>query len=135
VSRAATSIPPSASRIFIILAGAESEASQGLPSRGLASHLFQLLGVETILQLCGGGAPQPCRGRRIVAAQPGCNIPSFVRATVASRTGRSHSILVFVARMGVRTYRCALERLAPAGAMLVDRWTPPSVPRWWQLER
>jgi hypothetical protein len=62
--------------------------SRGLPSRGLTSRFFlQLLGVETILQLYGGGALQPCRGRRTVAAQPGCNIPSFVRATVASRTG------------------------------------------------
>jgi hypothetical protein len=54
---------------------------------------------------------------------------------VASRTGRSNSILVFVARMGVRTCRCALERPAPTGVVLVDRWTPPSVLRWWQLER
>jgi hypothetical protein len=111
--------------------------------RGEPGPAFAWAGVPP-LPASGGGnhppalrrrRPQPCRGRRTVAAQPGCNIPSFVRATVASRTGRSHSILVFVARMGVRTYRCALERLAPAGAMLVDRWTPPSVPRWWQLER
>jgi hypothetical protein len=34
-------------------------------------------------------------------------------------------ILVFVARTGVRTYRCALGRPAPAGAVLVGRWTPP----------
>jgi hypothetical protein len=116
-----TSVPPSASRIFIILAGAESEASQGLPSRGLASRLFQLLGVETILQLCEGGAPQPRRGRRTVAAQLGCNIPS--------------SVLAFVARTGVRTCRCALGRPALAGAVLVGRWTPPSVLRWWRLEK
>jgi hypothetical protein len=38
-------------------------------------------------------------------------------------------------RMGVRTCRCALERPAPAGVVLVDRWTPPSMMRWWQLER
>jgi hypothetical protein len=107
-------------------------------------------GVETILQLCGGGAPQPCRDRRTAAAQPRCNISSFVRATVASRTGGSHNmsyaaravlvfwdgpILVFVARTGVRTYWCALGRPAPAGAVLVGRWTPPPVPRWWQLEK
>jgi hypothetical protein len=93
--------------------------SWGLPSRGPASRFFlQLLGVETILQLCGGGALQPCRGRRTVATQPGCNILSFVWATVASRTGGSPNtscaarailvfwdgpILVFVARTGVRT--------------------------------
>jgi hypothetical protein len=64
------SAPPSASRIFIILAGEEGEASRGLPSRGLASRFFlRLLGVETILQLCRGGALQPCWGRRTVAAQ------------------------------------------------------------------
>jgi hypothetical protein len=65
-----TSAPPSASRIFIILAGEEDEASRGLPSRGVASRFFlRLLKVETILQLCGGGALQPCRGRRTAAAQ------------------------------------------------------------------
>jgi hypothetical protein len=42
--------------------------SRGLPSRGLASRFFlRLLGLETILQLCGGGALQPCRGRRTAA--------------------------------------------------------------------
>jgi hypothetical protein len=43
---------------------------------GLAGHLlFQLLVVEAIPQLGGGGVLQPCRGRRTVAAQLGCNIP------------------------------------------------------------
>jgi hypothetical protein len=75
--------------------------------RGSAAHLFfQLLGVETILQLCGGGVLQPCRGRRTVAAQLGCNILS--------------SVLAFVARTGARTCRCALGRPALAGAVLVD---------------
>jgi hypothetical protein len=72
-----------------------------------AGHLFfQLLGVETVLQLYGGGALQPCRGRRTVAAQLGCNILS--------------SVLAFVARTGVRTCRCALGRPTLAGAVLVD---------------
>jgi hypothetical protein len=89
---------------------------------GSADHLFfQLLVVETILQLCGGGVLQPCRGRRTVAAQLGCNIPS--------------SVLAFVARTGVRACRCALERPALAGAALVDRWTSPSVSTWWQLKK
>jgi hypothetical protein len=45
--------------------------------RGSAGHLlFQLLVVETILQLCERGVLQPCQGRRTVAAQLGCNIPS-----------------------------------------------------------
>jgi hypothetical protein len=87
---------------------------------------------------------------RTAAAQPGCSIASSVRATVASRTRGSHNtsyaaravlvfwdgpILVFVARTGVRTCRCALGRPALAGVMLVGRWTPPLVLRWWQLEK
>jgi hypothetical protein len=96
-------------------AGALPPARVGWPP------LLPASGVETILQLCGGGALQPRRGRRTVAAQPGCNIPS--------------SVLAFVARTGVRTYRCALGRPALAGAVSVDTWTPPSVLRWWQLEK
>jgi hypothetical protein len=92
--------------------GGRIESELYLP-RGFVGHLFfQLLGVETIPQLCGGGALQPCRGRRTVAAQLGCNIPS--------------SVLAFVARTGVRTCRCALVRCW---------WTPPSVLMWWQLEK
>jgi hypothetical protein len=150
-SRAAASAPPSASRIFVILAGAEGGLSRGLPRCGLASRFFlQLLGVETVLQLRGGGVLQPCRGRRTAAAQPGCSIPSSARAMVASHTRGSHNtsyaaravlvfwdgpILVLVARTRVRTCRCALGRPAPAGAVLVDRWTPQSVLRWWQPEK
>jgi hypothetical protein len=56
--------------------GERGEPGLYLP-HGSAGHLlFQLLVVETILQLCGGGVLQPCRGRRTVAAQLGCNIPS-----------------------------------------------------------
>jgi hypothetical protein len=55
--------------------GERGEPGLYLP-RGSAVHLlFQLLVVETILQLCGGGVLQPCRGRRTVAVQLGCNIP------------------------------------------------------------
>jgi hypothetical protein len=55
--------------------GERGEPRLYLP-RGPAGHLlFQLLVVETILQFCGGGVLQPCRGRRTVAAQLGCNIP------------------------------------------------------------
>jgi hypothetical protein len=39
------------------------------------------------------------------------------------------------ARAGVRTCRCALGQPVPAGAVLADRWTPPSVLRWWQPEK
>src|SRR5687768_11446225 len=56
--------------------GERGEPRLYLP-RGSAGHLFfQLLVVETILQLCGGGVLQPCRGRQTVVAQLGCNIPS-----------------------------------------------------------
>jgi hypothetical protein len=44
-------------------------------------------------------------------------------------------VLVFVARTGVRTCRCALGRPALAGAVLVGRWTPSSMLRWWQPEK
>jgi hypothetical protein len=55
--------------------GERGESGLYLP-RGPAGHLFsQLLVVATILQLCGGDVLQPCRGRRTVAAQLGCNIP------------------------------------------------------------
>ena len=57
--------------------GERGEPGLYLP-RGPAGHLFfQLLVVATILQLCGGGVLQPCRGRRTVAAQLGCNIPPY----------------------------------------------------------
>jgi hypothetical protein len=48
--------------------GERGEPGLYLP-HGSAGHLlFQLLVVETIPQLCGGGVLQPCRGRRNVAA-------------------------------------------------------------------
>ena len=73
--------------------GERGEPGLYLP-RGSAGHLFfQLLVVETILQLCGGDVLQPCQGRRTVAAQLGCNIPpssSFSwRSSLASSTERA----------------------------------------------
>jgi hypothetical protein len=85
--------------------GERGELELCLPHGSVAHLFFQLLGVETILQLYGGGALQPCRGRRTVAAQPGCNIPS--------------SVLAFVARTGVGTCRCTLGRPALGGVVLV----------------
>jgi hypothetical protein len=109
----------------------EGGASRGLPPRGLATRFFlRHPGEGTILQLCGGGVLQPCGGRRTAAAWLGCSIPSSVRATVAGCTGGSHNtsyaaravlvfwdgpVLIFVARTGVRTYRCALGRCWWAG--------------------
>jgi hypothetical protein len=85
--------------------GEQGEPELYLPHESAGHLFFQLLGVETILQLCGGGVLQPCRGRRTIAAQLGCNIPS--------------SVLAFVARMGVRACRCALGWPTLAGAALV----------------
>jgi hypothetical protein len=86
--------------------GGRAEPELYLP-RGSAGHLlFQLLVVETILQLCGGGVLQPCRGRRAVAVQLGCNIPS---SSSLSWRGRERG---------------------PAGAL----WSGPRSPvrRWWR---
>jgi hypothetical protein len=143
--------PPSASRIFIILAREEGGASRGLPPRGPVTRFFlRHLGEEDILQLCGGGVLQPCGGRRTAAAWTGCSIPSFVWATVAGCTEGSHNtsyamravlvfwdgpVLVLVSRTGVRTCRCALGRPPLAGAMLVGRWPLSLVLRWWQPEK
>jgi hypothetical protein len=140
---AVASAPPSASRIFIILAGEEGGASRGLPPRGPTTRFFLLHpGEEDILQLCGG--------RRTAAAWPGCSIPSSVGVTVVSCTGGSHNtsyaaravlvfwdgpVLVLVARTGVRTCRCALGQPSLAGAVLVGRWPLSSVLRWWQSEK
>jgi hypothetical protein len=85
--------------------GERGEPGLYLP-HGSAGHLFfQLLVVETILQLCGGGILQPCWGRRTVAAQLGCNIPS---SSSLSWRGRERG---------------------PAGAL----WSGPRSPvrRWW----
>jgi hypothetical protein len=54
--------------------------------RGSADHLFfQLLVVAIALWPYGGDVLQPCRGRRTVAAQLGCNIPP---SSSHSRRGR-----------------------------------------------
>jgi hypothetical protein len=53
---------------------------------GSASHLlFQLLVVAIVLPRCDGVVLQSCRGRRTVAVQLGCNIPS---SPLHSRQGR-----------------------------------------------
>ena len=54
--------------------------------RWSVGHLFfQLLVVAIALQPSGGDVLQPCRGRRTVAAQLGCNIPP---SSSLSRRGR-----------------------------------------------
>jgi hypothetical protein len=60
----------------------------GLPPRGSVTPFFpQRLGEKGIFQL-REGFPQPRRGRRVAAAQPGCSIPSSVQTMVVPRTGR-----------------------------------------------
>jgi hypothetical protein len=62
-------------------------ASRGPPSRGLASRFFLWhLGVETILQLCGGGVLQPCGGKA------NCCCPARVQHSVLcpGDCGRPH---------------------------------------------
>jgi hypothetical protein len=78
--------------------------------------------------------PRATRGRRSLAAWTGCSCPSSTRATIAGCTGGSHNtsyaarvvlvfrdgrVLVLVARVGVRTCRCALGRPPLAGAEAV----------------
>jgi hypothetical protein len=86
--------------------GGRGEPGLYLPHGSAGRLLFQLLVVETILQLCGGGVLQPCRGRRTVAAQLGCNIPS---SSSLSWRGRERG---------------------PAGALWSDPRSP--VRRWWR---
>jgi hypothetical protein len=61
-------------------------------------------------------------------------MPGKANCCCPARMQHSVLLLAFVARTGVRTCRCALERPALAGAALVERRMPPSVLTWWQLE-
>jgi hypothetical protein len=120
---------------------------------------FAWAGVPLLPLASGGGnhppalrrrRPPAMRGRRTAVAWPGCSIPSSVRATMVGCAGGSHNtlyaaravlvfwdgpVLVFVARTGVRTCRCALGRPALAGAVMAGRWMPSSVLKWWQPEK
>jgi hypothetical protein len=109
-----------------------------LPPCGSVTLFFpRHLGEKGISQL-RGGFPQACRGRRTAAAQPGCSILSSVRPCPGlpradSRISGSPStscaaraaLMFWAAPARARTCRCALRRLAPAGAVL----------RWWQPEK
>jgi hypothetical protein len=108
------------------------------PPRGSVTLFFpRCLGEKGISQL-RGGFPQACWGRRTAAAQPGCSIPSSVRPCpdlprADSRISGSPStscaaraaLMFWAAPARAGTCRCALRRLAPAGAVL----------RWWQPEK
>jgi hypothetical protein len=121
---------------------------------------FAWAGVPLLPPASGGGNHPPALWRRRPPAMPGkanccCPVegatfrPLSRRRWPAAPGGSPYTsyaaravlvfwdspILVFVERTGVRTYRCALGRPAPAGAVLVGRWTSLSVLRWWQLEK
>jgi hypothetical protein len=112
-------LPPSASRMFIILAGAEGEGAGALPPARV--------GWPPPLPASGGGNHPPALRRRRPPAMLG-------KANCCCPARMQHSVLflAFVARTGARTCRCALERPAFAGAVLVERRTPPSVLTRWQ---
>jgi hypothetical protein len=98
-SRAMILVPPSVSRVFVILAGAGSEASRGSTSRAGRR--------PPLLPASGGGNHPPALRRRRPPAMPGkanCCCPA--------RMQHSALFLAFVARTGARTCRCALERPA-----------------------
>jgi hypothetical protein len=59
-------------------------------------------------------------------------MPGKANCCCPARMQHSALFLVFVARTGARTCRCALERPAFAGVALVERRTPLSVLTWWQ---
>jgi hypothetical protein len=126
--------------------------------RGEPGPAFAWVGVPFPPASRDGNHPPALRRRRPLAmsGKANCCCPARVQHSVLcpSDGGQPHwgvsqhvvrceggtrvlgrPILVFVTRTGVRTCRCTLGRPAPAGAALVGRWTPPSVLRWWQLEK
>jgi hypothetical protein len=76
--------------------------------------------------VCGPATSRPSLRHRLH------NTSYAVRAVLVFWDG---PVLVLVARTGVRTYQCALGRPPLAGAVLVGRWLPLSVLRWWQPPR
>jgi hypothetical protein len=79
--------------------------------RGSADHLFfQLLVVAIILPRCDGDVLQPCRGRRTVAAQLGCNIPSSPSHSRQGRQRGSAGALGSGPLFGFNSWFASLER-------------------------
>jgi hypothetical protein len=136
-----------------------SAPSGGLPPRGSVTLFFPSVwgrkastspaeasfshAGEGELLLPGQGAvfrPSPGRRSRLVRAghvQVFLTPIAVPEGCPARRTprGRCSCSGAASARAGVRTCRCTLGRPTLADAVLVDRWTPPSVLRWWQLEK
>ena len=79
--------------------------------RGLANHLlFQLLVVAIVLPRCDGGVLQSCRGRRTVAVQLGCNIPSSSSHSRRGRQRGSTGALGSGPLFGFNSWFASLER-------------------------
>ena len=79
--------------------------------RGSADHLlFQLLVVAIVLPRCDGVVLQSCRGRRNVAAQLGCNIPSSPSHSRRGRQRGSAGALGSGPLFGFNSWFASLER-------------------------
>jgi hypothetical protein len=149
------SLPPSASRMFIIRVGGEGEPSWGPAFRmgwrpASSSSIwgrraFTSLAEEANCHLLPsqGVAVRPPHGRRSRCAQVGhvhglsCAAGhaggSYKTSYAAGAASASLDGLVLtpVATTGARTSLCALGRPPFAGAALERRWPLSSVLRWW----
>jgi hypothetical protein len=88
------------------------------------------VGGPPLLPASGGGNHPPVLRRRRPPAMPGkanCCCPARVQ----------HSVLYphFRGEDGSEDLLVRLGQPALVGAVLADRWTPPSVLTWWQLEK
>jgi hypothetical protein len=154
-SRAAASAPPQLQGFLSSGPRQRGAPSGGLPPCGPVILFFpQRLGEKGILQPCGASSSHAGEGELLLPRQGAAFRPSsgqrscrawadhvqvFLAPSAAPEgcparrapRGRCSCSGAASAGAGVRTYRCALGRLALAGAVLVDRWTPLSV-LWWQ---
>jgi hypothetical protein len=79
--------------------------------RGSVGHLFfQLLVVAIALQPCGEDVLQPCRGRRTIATQLGCNIPPSPSHSRRGRQGGPTGALGSGPLFGFNSWFASLER-------------------------
>jgi hypothetical protein len=103
------------------------------PAEASISHA----GEGELLLPSQGAALRPLSGRWSCRVRAG-HVQVFLAPTATPEgcparrapRGRCSCSGVASVRAGVRTCRYALGRPAPAGAVLADRWTPPSVLRW-----
>jgi hypothetical protein len=91
-----------------------------------ADHLlFQLLVVAIALQPCGRDVLQPCRGRRTVAAQLGCNIPPSSSQLQRGRQRGSAGALRGDPRLLVIHPELVAPRASPAWRLSISAGTEP----------